>query len=175
MARTPQLFSIAPLAVALLLTSPLLCPFYLRCSKTWALIIYQLYQLSLFLRFSAPRYNLPPPIFRKLVKMTFPFTRPSLSLWREIFSLSLSSAAALFTFLALNRAKFSIPFSHVKRQPQAWWSSEAVSKRRNTFADAHRSDKDCQTYSSAFQQALSVIAKAKTDAYQTTSSSLSPK
>ena len=40
----------------------------------------------------------------------------------EYSSLSLSSAAALFTSLALNAAKSSIPFDRIKRPPKAWWS-----------------------------------------------------
>ena len=51
----------------------------------------------------------------------------------EYFSFSLSSAAALFTSLALNAAKSSIPFGCIKRHPKAWWSAEvesAVSERR---------------------------------------------
>ena len=36
---------------------------------------------------------------------------------------SLSSAAALFTSLALNAAKSSIPFGRIKRPPKAWWSA----------------------------------------------------
>ena len=90
---------------------------------------------------------------------------------------SLSSAAALFIFLALNAAKFSIAFGHIKRHSKAWWSGEAegvVIERRKTFAAAHRSDEDRQTYISASQQALSIIAP-KAEALQTTSSSLSPK
>ena len=93
-------------------------------------------------------------------------------------SLSLSSAAALFTSLTLNAAKFSIPFGRIKRPPKAWWSPEveqAVSERRRAFAAAHRSDEDRQAYISASQRASSVIAKAKTEAWQTTCSSLSPK
>ena len=46
---------------------------------------------------------------------------------------SLSSAVALFTSLALNAAKSSIPFGRIKRHPKAWWSAEvasAVSERR---------------------------------------------
>ena len=61
----------------------------------------------------------------------------------EYSSLSVSSAASLFTFLTLNAAKFSIPFGRVKRQSQAWWSAEAkdaVSKTHKTFAAAYRSD-----------------------------------
>ena len=42
----------------------------------------------------------------------------------EYSSLSLSSAAALFTSLALNAAKSSIPFGRIKRPPKAWWSAE---------------------------------------------------
>ena len=41
----------------------------------------------------------------------------------EYSSLSLSSAAALFTSLALNAAKSSIPFDRDKRHPKAWWSA----------------------------------------------------
>ena len=89
---------------------------------------------------------------------------------------SLSSAAALFTSLALNAAKSSIPFVRIKRPPKAWWSGEvesAVSERRKAFAAAHRSDEDRQAYISASLRASSVIAKA--EARQTTCSSLSPK
>ena len=38
----------------------------------------------------------------------------------EYSSLSLSAAAALFTSLALNAAKSSIPFGRIKRHPKAW-------------------------------------------------------
>ena len=96
----------------------------------------------------------------------------------EYSSLSLPSAAALFTSLTLNAAKFSIPFGGIKRPPKAWWSAEveqAVSDRRKAFAAAHRSDEDRQAYISASRRASSVIAKAKTEAWQTTCSSLSPK
>ena len=51
----------------------------------------------------------------------------------------------------------------------------AVSERRKTFAVTHRSDKDRQAYISAFPLASSVIGKAKTEAWQTTCSSLLPK
>ena len=97
----------------------------------------------------------------------------------EYSSLSLSSAAALFTSLALNAAKCSIPFGRrLKRPSKAWWSAEveeAVGERRKAFAAAHRSDEDRQAYISASRRTLSVIAKAKTEAWQTTCSSLSPK
>ena len=96
----------------------------------------------------------------------------------EYSSLSLSSAAALFTSLALNAAKSSIPFGRIKRPPKAWWSAEvesAVSERRKAFAAAHRSNEDRQAYISASRRASSVIAKAKAEAWQTTCSSLSPK
>ena len=96
----------------------------------------------------------------------------------EYSSRSLSSAAALFTSLTLNAAKPSIPFSRIKRPTKAWWSAEveqAVSERRKAFAAAHRSDEDRQAYISASRRALSVIAKTKTEAWQTTCSSLSPR
>ena len=94
----------------------------------------------------------------------------------EYLSLSLSSAAALFTSLAMNAAKSSIPFGCIKRPPKAWRSAEvegAVSERRKAFAAAHRSDEDRQAYISASRRASFVIAKAK--AWQATCSSLSPK
>ena len=94
----------------------------------------------------------------------------------EYSSLSLSSAPALFTSLAMNAAKSSIPFGRIKRPPKAWWSAEveeAVGERRRTFATAHRSDEDRQAYISASRRASSVIAKA--EAWQTTCTSLSPK
>ena len=94
----------------------------------------------------------------------------------ECSSLSLSSAAALFTFLALNAAKSSIPFGRIKRPPTAWWSAEvesAISERCKAFAAAHRSDEDRQAYISASRRASSVIAKS--EAWQTTCCSLSPR
>ena len=96
----------------------------------------------------------------------------------EYSSLFLSSAAALFTSLALNAAKSSIPFGRIKRHPKAWWSAKvkgAVSKRRKAFAATHKSDEDRQAYISASLRASSVIAKAKAEAWQTTCSSFSPK
>ena len=93
----------------------------------------------------------------------------------EYSPLSLCSAAALFTSLALNAAKFSIPFGRIKRHPKAWWSAKvekAVSERRKTFAAAHRSDENRQAYISAFRRASSVIPKAKGEAWQATGSSL---
>ena len=91
---------------------------------------------------------------------------------------SLSSAAALFTSLALNAARSSIPFGHIKHHPKAWWSpevEEAVSERRKAFDAAHRIDEDRQAYISASRRALLDIAKAKAEAWQTTCSSLSPR
>ena len=76
--------------------------------------------------------------------------------WAEEYSsLSLSSAAALFTSLALTVAKFSIPFGRIKRHLKAWWSAEVegeVSERRKAFAAAHKSDEDRQAYISASRQ-----------------------
>ena len=86
-------------------------------------------------------------------------------------SLSLASAAAIFTSLALNAAKSSISFGRIKRHPKAWWSAEmeeAVSERCKAFAAAHRSDEDRQAYISACRCASSVIAKAKAEAWRTT-------
>ena len=109
--------------------------------------------------------------------MTLPFYFASSSPSAEEYS-SLSSAATLFTSLALNAAKSSIPFSCIKCPPKAWWSAEvedAVGERRKAFAAAHRSDEDRQAYISDSRRASSVIAKAKAMTWQTTCSSLSPK
>ena len=72
-------FSIAPLAVAPPLTSTLLPPLspYLapgRCFRTWVLITYQFYYLSLFLRSFTPTNVSHPSVFRKLAEMALPFT-----------------------------------------------------------------------------------------------------
>ena len=69
-------------------------------------------------------------------------------------------------------------FGRIKRPHKAWWSDEvegAVSERRRAFAAAHRSDVNRQAYISASRRASSVIVKAKTEAWQATCSSLSPK
>ena len=50
-----------------------------------------------------------------------------------------------------------------------------VSEKRKPFTAAHRGDEDRQAYISASRHASSVIAKNKTEAWQTTCSSLSPK
>ena len=73
----------------------------------------------------------------------------------EYSSLSLSSAAALFTSLTLNAAKSSISFGRIKHHPKAWWSAQvesAVSERRKAFATTHRNDEDRQAYISASRQ-----------------------
>ena len=174
-----------PFYIAPPLTSPLLpplLPFLVpgRCFRTCfrVLITYQFFYLSTSPAF---RPNERPPFFNFLkacwddFALYFDSHCPSAE---EYSSLSLSSATALCTSLALNAAKFFIPFSHIKRHPKAWWSTEvkeAVSERCKAFAAAHRSDEDCQAYISASQRALSVITKPKTEAWQTTCSSLSPK
>ena len=52
---------------------------------------------------------------------------------------------------------------------------EAVSERRKAFAAAYRSDEDRQAHITASRHASLVIAKAKTEAWQTTCSSFSPR
>ena len=52
---------------------------------------------------------------------------------------------------------------------------DTVSGRRKAFAAAHRNDEDRQAYISASRRASSVIVKAKTEAWEATCSSLSPK
>ena len=95
---------------------------------------------------------LPPLFHSKMV----PFLRFSeSSLGRLCFSLltftvvlhknTLLSPLVLLSSLALNAAKFSIPFGRIKLQLQAWWSpkvEDALSVRCKAFAAALRSDKD---------------------------------
>ena len=76
MTLTHPPFSIAPLAVALLLTSPLLPPLLPfpapgRCYRTWVLTIYQFY-LSFSLRSFTPTSIPLPSIFRKLAGIALP-------------------------------------------------------------------------------------------------------
>ena len=90
-------------------------------------------------------------------------------------SYSFSSAAALFTFLTLNAAKFSIPFGRVKGQPQAWWSSKvegAFREKRKAFAFVHRSDEEQKAYITVYRKASSIIAKAKAEVWHKACSSL---
>ena len=211
------LFSITPLLTFHLL--PHLLPFLApgRCFRTWVLTTLPIL-LSVPLSPVFRPNERPPSIFQKLAGMTLTLTVlqqrntrlftslalnvakssipfgcikcPQKACWDGFASYfdshcpsaeeysSLSSAAALFTSLTLNMAKSSIPFGRIKCPPKAWWSAEveeAVSERRKAFATAHRSDEDRQANISASRRALSVIAKAKTEAWQTTCSSLSPK
>ena len=92
--------------------------------------------------------NVPlPSIFRKLAGMTLVLTLTlTVLLQRNTRLFSLSSTATLFTFLAVNVATSSIPFSCITRHSIAWWSAEveeAISERRKDFDAAHRSDEDC--------------------------------
>ena len=147
-----------------------------RCYRTWVLTIYQFFYLSLSPWSFAPMSIPLPSIFRKLTGMTLPLIL-TLTVLLLPECLSLSSTAALFTFLALNVAKSSIPFGCIKRHPKAWWSAEvetAISERHKVFAATHRNDENRQAYISTSRCALSVIAKAKAEALQMTFSSLSP-
>ena len=79
MTLTHPPFSIAPLAVALLLTFPLppfLLPFLAprRCYRTLVLTIYQFFYLFLSPRSFAPTSVPLPSIFRKLARMGLPPT-----------------------------------------------------------------------------------------------------
>ena len=173
MTLTNPFFSISPLAVAPPLTFPLLFPlwpFLGRCFRTWVLTIYQFFYLSLSLWFFSPTSTPPPPSFNFQKARWDDFASyfnshcPSAE---EYSSLSLPSAAALFTSPTLNAAKSFINFGRIKRPPKAWWSAEvedAVSERRKAFDAAHRSDVDRQAYISASRRASSVIAKAKAEA-----------
>ena len=105
MTLTHPPFSIAPLAVASLLTSPLhpllsfLAPW--RCFRTWALTTYQFFYPSLSLRSIAPTIIPLPSIFRKLAGMTL---SPTLTL---TVLLQRNSRHILFSLLLL-----SLPLWH---------------------------------------------------------------
>ena len=169
-----------PFSIAPLLTSPLLPLLLLflapgRCYRTWVLITYQFFYPSLSLWSFAPTSAPLPSIFRKLAGMGL---SPTLTHTVPQQRNTCIFLFPLFTSRALNVAKSSIPFGRINCPPKAWWSAEvesAVSERSKAFADAHRSDEDRQAYISASRRALSVIAKAKAEAWQTNCSSLSPK
>ena len=79
MTLTQPPFYIAPLAVAVFLTSrllPLLLPFIApgRCFRTWVLTTYQFFYLSLSLLSFAPTSVPLPSTFRKLAGMTLTLT-----------------------------------------------------------------------------------------------------
>ena len=96
----------------------------------------------------------------------------------DIGRLSLSEANETFTNLILDAATFAIPYGSINRSSKAWWSpeiSEAVANRRKAFATAHRSEQDRQAYIAISRYTSTVIRKAKTEAWQRTCSSLSPK
>ena len=89
-----------------------------RCLRTRALITSQFFQL--FPVFPPKKW--PSSFnFQKACQNDFAFYFghhcPSA---KKYSSLSLSSASALFTSLALNASKYFISFGCVKRQPQAW-------------------------------------------------------
>ena len=95
-----------------------------------------------------------------------------------MFSFSFLCSYSLY-FSGTEYGKFSIPFGLVKRQPQAWWSTEleeAVSQKcSRAFPATHRSDEGRQAYIYASRHASSDIPKAKDEAWEATCSSLSPK
>ena len=96
----------------------------------------------------------------------------------EYSTLTLASAAAIFSNLTLSAAKSAIPFGRLKRPPKAWWSSEvecAVSERRKAFAVAHKGEEERQAYISASRHASSVISQAKAATWREKCSSLTPK
>ena len=167
MTLTHPPFYIAPLAVAPPLTSPLLTSLAFSCS--WEVLqdlgsdhFPILLSVPLFLVFH-PNEHPPSFNFQKAHWDGFASYFDSHYLSAEKY-LSLSCAAALFTSLALDVAKSSIPFGSIKCHPKAWWSAEvegAVSERHKIFAAAHRSDEDRQAYISASRRTLSVIAKAE--------------
>ena len=165
------LFFIAPLAVAPLLTFPLLpslLPFLApgRCFRTWALTTYQIFYLSLSLRSFAPTSVPLPSTFGKLAGMILPCTLT--------LTVLLQSNTRLFFFplqllSLLSGTGPNFPFlstaSNANLKPGGSAEVEsAVSERRKAFAAAHRSDQDCQAYISASRRASSVIAKAKAEA-----------
>ena len=120
MTLTYLLFSIAPLAVVLLLTSPLLPP--LSPSYSWE-VLQDLGSDHLPILLTIPlssvfRPNEHPPSFnsQKAHWDDFAFYFDSYCPYAEEYSsLFFSSAAALSTSLTLNAAKSSIPLGCIKR------------------------------------------------------------
>ena len=144
MILTYLLFSIALLAVAPSLLSPLLLPLSLslvlwRCFRTWVLITNQFNKLSLFSNLS-PQQTSSFFNFQKACWNDFAFYFDShCPSAKEYSFLSLSSAAALFTSLAQNAAKSLIPFGRIKGNLKPGgpvkWKKRLV---KNALAAAHR-------------------------------------
>ena len=123
MTATYLLFSIAPLAVAPALTSPLLPPLspflaHGRCFRTWVLITYQFFYLPLSSVFCPNEHPLSFNFQKARWDDFVSYLNPHCPFAEEYSSLS--SAAAPFTSLALNAAKSSIPFGRIKRHSKAW-------------------------------------------------------
>ena len=133
-------FSIAHRAIAFPLTSSLLPPVLSslaprRCFKSWVLITYQFYLPSIFL-WSFTSTNAPLSFnFQKACWDDFAYyydsDRPSAE---EYSSLSLSSAAALFTSLTLKRP--NLPFlsapsnANLKPDGPLRWKMQSVKDAR---------------------------------------------
>ena len=108
MTLTHPPFSIAPLAVASLLTSPLLPPLlpYLapgRCFRTWVLTTYQFFYLSFSLLSFAPTSVPLPSTFRKLAGMGLPPT---------LFPIDLLQRNTRLFFFPLLLLLLSLPLWH---------------------------------------------------------------
>ena len=101
---TCLLFSLASLAVAPPLTFPLFPPLSLflahgKCFRTWVLITYQFFYLSLSLRSFSPTSVLLPSIFRKLAGITLLFTLTLTVLLQRNTRLFLFPLLLLFSLL----------------------------------------------------------------------------
>ena len=114
MTLTHQPFSIALLAVAPLLTSPLLPPLWPflapgRCYRTWVLTIYQFFYLSLSLWSFTPTSVPLSSIFRMLAGMTLPPTLTLTVLQQRNTHLFLFPLLLLFSPL-WHRMRPNLPF-----------------------------------------------------------------
>ena len=95
----------------------------------------------------------------------------------EYSSIALSFAIALFTSLTFNAAKSFIPFGRIKRHPKAWWCAEI---KKWLVKDVRlslplREVMKIVRLTSPLPDVSSVIVESKTEVWQVTCSSLSPK
>ena len=182
---TYSFFYIAPLAVAPLLTFPLLPPLlpFLasgRYFRAWVLTIYQFFYLSLSLWSFVPTSIPHPSTFRKLSGMTLLLTlTPTVFLQRNtrLFLFPL----VLISFPLWHWMRPNLPFlsaeSNALLKPggQLRWKVRLVKDAKLSLALTEVMKIARLIAIFASRRASSAIAKAKDEAWQTTCSFLSPK
>ena len=96
----------------------------------------------------------------------------------DVHALNIHQAVRSFSLFLVEAAKVSIPFGHLGRSSEAWWSQEAESavlEQQRARSEAHRSEAHRLRYIDASCRASLVISRAKSATWQATCSNLSPR